>query len=63
MDSFGGIVKEKKAHKSELKIPKGGIEPPCPRKTTDFESVASTNSATSALQRPNIVKVPYECKF
>ena len=30
------------------RMPKGGVEPPCPLGTTDFESVASTGSATSA---------------
>ena len=31
-------------------VPEGGLEPPCTQGATDFESVASTNSATPASE-------------
>ncbi len=34
-----------------LMVPKGGLEPPCPQGTPDFESGASSSSTTPAIDR------------
>ena len=44
----GGNQSERPRNAGLKVVPKGGVEPPCPRGARDFESRASASSATSA---------------
>ena len=45
-----------------LMVPKGGLEPPCPQGTPDFESGASTSSTTPAMVVKELIKTDLPCQ-